>query len=131
MKKLIIIFIISTLSALAGFAQQTNECLCVCRFKIDRNPDDMIKVKYIIDSDIYTMEDYSNFLFLNINDILYTHVTEFFEKYPEGGDSYEIVEFMDNTEKAILKEISDIEIDIIDFNYKITIPNEENYEDDF
>ncbi len=131
MKKLIIIFIISTLSALAGFAQQTNECLCVCRFRTDRNPDDMIKVKYIIDSDIYTMEDYSNFLFSNINDILYTHVTEFFEKYPEGGDSYEIVEFMDNTEKAILKEISDIEIDIIDFNYKITIPNEENYEDDF
>ena len=131
MKKLIIIFIISTLSALAGFAQQTNECLCVCRFRTDRNPDDMIKVKYIIDSDIYTMEDYSNFLFSNINDILYTHVTEFFEKYPEGGDNYEIVEFMDNAEKAILKEISDIEIDIIDFNYKITIPNEENYEDDF
>lgn len=131
MKKLIIIFIISTLVALTGFAQQTNECLCVCRFRTDRNPDDMIKVKYIIDSDIYTMEDYSNFLFSNINDILYTHVTEFFEKYPEGGDNHEVVEFMDNTEKAILKEISDIKIDIIDFNYKITIPNDENYENDF
>lgn len=131
MKKILIIFIISTLAALTGFAQQTNECLCVCRFKTDRNSDDMIKVKYIIDSDIYTMEDYSNFLFSNINDIIYVHVTKFFEKYPEGGDSHEIVEFMDNTEKAILKEISDIEIDIIDFNYKITIPNDENYEDDF
>ena len=30
------------------------------------------------------------------------------------------------SEKAILKEISDIEIDIIDFNYKITIPNDED-----
>lgn len=131
MKKILIIFLISTLTALTGFAQQTNECLCVCKFRTDRNPNDMIKVKYIIDSDIYTMEDYSNFLFSNINDILYTHVTEFFKKYPEGGDNHEVVEFMDNTEKAILKEISDIEIDIIDFNYKITIPNEENYEDDF
>lgn len=68
---------------------------------------------------------------INIITNYFWHLTEFFKKYPEGGDSYEIVEFMDNTEKAILKEISDIEIDIIDFNYKITIPNEENYEDDF
>ncbi len=132
MKKILIIFLISTLSALAGFAQQTNECLCVCRFKTDKNPDDMIKVKYIIDSDIYTMEDYSNFLFSNINDIIYVHVTEFFKKHPDG-DCYnsDIDEFMYNTEKAILKEISNIKIDIIDLDYQITISNDENYENDY
>lgn len=118
MKKLLFI-IICTFCTLIGFAQESNDCFCTCTYD-DLYPNTTVILQFNIDSDIYTMDDYYNFLFLDIDVILRKHVAEYLKNCSDDKT------FIENLEKMVLEKISNIEFDILTFNYEIT-----NNENDF